>query len=955
MDLQFFERYLEELNKKGMVDNIIPDEKGNVKICCPFPHYKTKTIVDENWSAKEVEYEYYENVVSSSINLDKRVFHCFACDKAYNELEFAMAITKRSKDDIIKEYDIVNELKNEALNWENNQYKALINNNYILDKLNDLKISKNVIDDLKIGLVLNRVAIPIFHNNSLLNIALYNIDKIENLPKIMYQGGSNVGDIFPFNQWSKNKTSNTVICEGEKDTLVARSFGFNAITLTGGSQAAIKNEYLDYFKNRIVYIVYDNDKSGKTGALKIYKQLKDIANVKITDISEVCINEKEDVADFFIKYKKDKYDFIDLLENNSRIPNNSEFEQIRDKKEFKTTHLIDNIRNNKIKTLLKTNFQVIATSTDIGYGVFENVLFKPFDENEKSLRWFLRDSAENFLELIEGKVKKIDLIPLIARQCGLSEKTWFKNYIAEKSKLITVYKYTVTDEFLGNKDSNKLFDDDYDKRSSDCTIDIYTFERLEMGTYYDIEYKIYPHPKEGQRYIAIAYKIHNFENNIDIKDKNIIKALETFKSNDIVSKIESLYQSARCYIAPYLDKKAWFLMDLVFNSPLDITYKNKIRGALDVFILGDTRSGKSEISTALKILYNFGETIRLKNATTQSLIGGTNMNTKKSKLGVLPRLHKELAILEEFSGCPENFLASITDIRSSNIINLLRVDMELKAPCKLRMITISNPISTHDRQGTVAMFPNGVQPLNELLKAPEDIARYDAMMIIPKIKNLTNIFKAQVNEDLKIPKEYYEIKSRWIRTLKSDNIIINDELGSYIYEKGQELNKLFECSFALFGPETEKKIARFSAALATMLCSTDNFENILITKDHVDYICNFIISLYDNEVFRLKDFADDEKEYNIIKDEDTKILEKIYPQNVIIINFMSHNSRASRNELQTLSGLERHEFSKLINLLASRKFIQLKNDYIIPTIKFRETYRIIDKTINNFDLVGDVM
>ena len=51
-------------------------------------------------------------------------------------------------------------------------------------------------------------------------------------------------------------------------------------------------------------------------------------------------------------------------------------------------------------------------------------------------------------------------------------------------------------------------------------------------------------------------------------------------------KINELYESAKCHIAPYLNKDLWFLMDLVFNSPLDITFNKPMRGALDIFVLG---------------------------------------------------------------------------------------------------------------------------------------------------------------------------------------------------------------------------------------------------------------------------------------------------------------------------------------------------------------------------------
>jgi hypothetical protein len=329
-----------------------------------------------------------------------------------------------------------------------------------------------------------------------------------------------------------------------------------------------------------------------------------------------------------------------------------------------------------------------------------------------------------------------------------------------------------------------------------------------------------------------------------------------------------------------------------------------------------------------------------------SLIGGTNDKLKRTKLGVLQRYHKELIVMEEFSGAPLDFIKTLTEIRSSNMVKIYRVAGDIQAPCKIRMITISNPISENNNLMTLSNFPNGVEPINDLIKSPEDIARYDAFILVPRVEKLSNPFGAKTNEEYKIDKEAYRHKSKWIKSLTDENVKISEELGSYIFEQSLKLNEMFESSFTLFGSETDKKIARMSSALACMLCSTNDFKNVIVTKEHVDYIVEFIKSLYDNQIFRLKEYADEEKSYNIVVDEDTKQLEKIYPKNVTFINFLANTSKVNRNELQTVSGLNRDEFTKIFNLLVSRKFIKLTRDLVAPTVKFRNTYRLMNKNFN---------
>ena len=932
MRLNVFDEFIENQYSKGLIDNTYPNEKGNVMVCCPFPHHD-----------KTFNMDYYETKPSASINKDMGAFNCFVCGRHGNELEFAQMLTGLPKEDIIKGHLVQEELEDDYSNWEQLQHQDLLNDFDMLLKLKDLNITGQVIESVKLGKITNKLATPVFVNGKLKNVARYNINKLPNTPKVEYMPNSKTGDIVPFDLW-KNNFNNTVICEGEKDMLVARSYGMNAITLTGGSQSSIKPEYLENFRNRNVYIVYDNDDAGRTGAKKLYKQLIDYCNVFITNIGSICKEEKEDVSDFFNKYNKSREDFIYILENNSRQLTQNELKDIKTKTSLNFSKLSDNIKNSIIKRNVRSSLQIIATCLDT-FAIPEYAIFKLKDgieaDKRKTVSWFLKDSSGNFLELMEGKIKTKDIPDILASICKLPKK-WYDFYNLELGKEKTIYKCVVTDEVKDNEE----------EKTNETTIDLYSFIPLEIGNCYDLDYKLFPHPREGQKLIAVATNIRQTNYEFDKNNDEYLKSLDKFKvTTTINDKLNELYESARCHISPhshYLDKKMWFMMDLVFNSPLDITYNGKIRGALDIFILGDTRTGKSEASKNLTKLYDFGEVIPLKTATVASLIGGTDERLKRTKLGALPRHHKELAVLEEFSGAPADFIKSLTEIRSSNIVKIYRVAGEVKAPCKLRMITISNPIAYGTNLAQLISYPNGIEPLNELIKSPEDIARYDAFMLITQ-QPLLDPNQNRLKEELKIDEACYKVKSKWIKSLKSENVIISEELGNYIFSKALELNNIFSCSFPVFGSETNKKIARLSSALACMLCNTVDYENIIVTKEHVDVIVNFLKSIYDNNVFRLKDFAEEEKSFNIVVDKDTALLNDMYPKNVTLIDFLANNSRVGRNELVTISGLNKDNFTKVFNLLASRKFVKLDREQVIPTIKFRKTYRLLNKDFNLYD------
>ena len=183
MNLHFFEDYIKSMYDNNRIETMFPDDKGNVPMCCPFIHTR-KEFDSATWGEKEV--QYYEEVPSSSINLNMRVFHCFTCDRTYKEMEFAQMMLNKDKESIIREYTTKEELKNDTLNWEENQHKFLLENKDVLDKLYNLKINQETINELKLGYITNSLATPVFKNGELINIARYNINKIPNKPKNEY-------------------------------------------------------------------------------------------------------------------------------------------------------------------------------------------------------------------------------------------------------------------------------------------------------------------------------------------------------------------------------------------------------------------------------------------------------------------------------------------------------------------------------------------------------------------------------------------------------------------------------------------------------------------------------------------------------------------------------------------------------------------------------------------------
>jgi DNA primase len=898
--MKFFERFFTEANFNSGAEE--------VQVQCPFHN-------DTNPSA--------------SVNTKKAVFHCWVCDVGLNEQQFLARVNNISLADAHK---IVLKTNETTHDWQLVEKAELWANPIFLKKVEELGFTRNVISLLNLGVVKDNkgrmyLGYPVFYNNVLMDVRRFNVLKFADVPKIMSNAGAEMGFIIPFDEFVKTKEL-VYIFEGEKKMALARSLGLNAITLTGGANAKPNDFVINSFKNKDIVICYDNDKAGVDGAYKLWQKIGPLANsVKYIKIGEVVKEEGEDFYEFITKYNKTIDDFKQLpvyeFENNSETT----------KKQF--VPIRKALKENKIKEELLTQVLVAAEYSDV-YAVPSMVEFEKTTNDEGELllgekrSWFLdENNQKQILELIEVDAKQQNVNNVLRRYINMPKEKGLSISVKEYK---TIYKVKVTD----------LHSDDT------FSLDLYSFKPMLVGSEYEITYNIFTHPNKHQKLVSVAKEIQAISNYEDFKPN--IEIFNRFRgSGSVKEKLAALYQSAKHHVAKHLKYDLWLMSDLVFNSILEFKYDNEvIRGALDVFILGDTQVGKSETTSKLVDLYSFGHFLSLKTSTTVGLIGGSNKvdGSWLNTIGAIPRQHTRLAVLEEFSGAKPEFVKTMTDIRSSGKLRLARAAGELNVPCRLRMITISNPIN--DVQGNprfLSTFPNGVLPLMELIQSAEDVARYDGFLLVEKVKERVNPFGLKLKGE-PMSKEHYEHKIQWVATRKPDDVIFEEGSDSYIWEKSEKLNETFESNFPLFGTTTPLKLARFSVAMASLLTNTDEtFSKIIVTKEIVDAVVEFFYQIYDTSVFKLKEYKIEVDSYSTLGPDDIEELEKLWSKNATMLDFLGNQSATSRNNLRVISGLETDGFSKIFNTLSMLKFVRLYGENVYPTEKFRLGMGKINKSI----------
>ena len=780
---------------------------------------------------------------------------------------------------------------------------------------------------IKPNTISTRLVFPIIVKNRVIDHRAYSMEK-GIVPKSKSDSGVPGGLILPYHLWCDDM-SDTVICEGEKDMLFARMNGYNAISLGGCNN--IPHTLLETFRDRKIYIVYDNDNAGRAGATKLANALYSVTKeVYIADISEYCTENKEDITDFFVKYHYDHNKFDEMLAKAKPFDNTAQEQFIKSNypevslNEASTTYL---------GKIVRSNIQVMATFEEQysvpGYAMISKI--EQGGNKERNMKskgdteyWSLnKNNFEDILVLTDNNLKKSQIYDNLKSIIGWGNEEYVQVSISNPK---TIFKACVADC------TESVLAKDIKRTEFVC----YTDEKLEAGKNYQIIYKVVPHPYKGQQQVLIV---------TDVKESNdvvtsfeitpdVIKDLSEFQKY----KFKELVEKQKAYIKFNVDNRLLEFIDLWYHTPeaFNFGFMKDIRGYLDGLIITESRVGKSTTSQALSKIYGLGAIASLAGsaATPAGLIGGSVKAGTSSQIrpGLIPRQHHKSIIFEELAKAKYSLLPELTDIRSSGMVRINRSTGDLTLPASVRILFLTNPKA--DEEGVIRpilAYPNGIEIIKPLIGSVEDIARFDFIYILGDSPNDI--------DPLWTPPEGFTIKQlqsriRWVWSRKCDQVIISPELQKYIVAKSKAFNDKYLCSVKIFSTETWKKLARLSIAIAAYMVSTDtSYQNIIVLQKHVDLACILLESIYNNSIFKLKEFVNEERKRIICTLQDIELVHELMTRYPSMLAYLENNNNIAKNTLQTVSGLEFNIFNEAIQRLSKNGLITLTQTKVFPTPK----------------------
>jgi hypothetical protein len=917
----FFERYFKEY------DFDATNSSGEIAVNCPFPHYSGSV-------------QYFETVPSAHINTEKSLFHCKVCGAKHSEPSFMKDMLGIEYPAAIK---LLKHIEQKALNtkWATAQHemKTVATAKQLQAKLH---ITDAVRDELLLGHEGEGISFPVHVFGQIVDIRKYNPNQ---KPKVRSRIGANAGYFIP-DVAKMIDQDEVLICAGEKDMALARSLGLEAYTITGGENK-LPDLFGFAFRNTKVYIMYDNDDAGIQGAKKLGAFVVRHGGTPhlVFGHHKVATEKGEDLFDYIVKYEKTKEDLLELIYSTKEM--SEEEIQQENEKHFPKVLLDQSVKPEYRHQYVTSLVQVTGTYNNT-FGIPNVIEFEKVAESEKAqynklglgykgLYTVDHDNTEDILYLMDSGLKETQVDSNIRTLCKVPAKE--EGIVFRTLSYATVHKSSVVNHNLYGEDAKPV------------EIDVYSFVPMENGKKYRIVYKVVEHPLRQQELVLIADQVIAMENDLEefkitADVKNSLKVFQVQKEETVAQAMDRLFEYDKGYIGAEANKDIAQTIDLVYHSPLDIKVgRQMVRGALDVFMVGATRTGKSKTSKIKQQIYNLGSVINLGTTTVPGLIGGTNKATNRTKIGLLPREHKNLVILEEFSSMQDNdFIKAMTDIRSSNEVRIVRVDSDIRVPCKLRMLTISNPKSRTGGAGkSMSSYPNGIAIILELIDSPEDIARYDFFTLVPEPEEYASFLDCEYE---KVPEVHYQNRVRWLWTRKPDDIIMSPQVQKYVWEQSVELNKDFNTHVKIVGTEAWLKLVRVAVAAAGMLASTDaSCEKLIVTKDHIDWAMSFFYRLYDNETFKLKQFVEEERKYTEVDETLIIELQELYAKNSTMLSFLENTNGVTRPTLRDLAGMANEEFSIVLNDMARLYLFKWAGNSLVPSERFRKGMQKINRNI----------
>lgn len=716
-------------------------------------------------------------------------------------------------------------------------------------------LSEATIEKYEIGWYKDRFTIPVRDTDGVLqNVRRYKHNARAAKDKMLNLQGH--GEARLFLPWMLSEPE-VIITEGELDAICGQEHGLPTMSHTAGA-SVWKSQWSPLFQEKTVFICYDVDDAGVNGALKVAAGISRYA--KAVYIIKLPLPIKSsDLTNFFVDQGYTAKDFHELMEEARKSPYGRKASRDRQSVEAKHVtleHSLSTEHRGQPLELIVT----VAGKVQPPYILPRKAHFMcdqslsqaacakcPMSSLGGDMVDRIAKDDPFLLELIDSGKNNSDMA--LKRRVNIPTKCHVVEIESEDEwnveELIVLPSVDNRDEQTQTPITRKIYNVGEYATPVNTTSKLVGFNTAE--------------PKNG-RAVFQSYESEQTKTNIDTFEltaelRQALKVFQPKKNQPVLKKMGDIARDLEANVTKIYGRVPLHVAyDVVWHSVMDFTFKGVQlgKGWLELLVLGDTRTGKSEAALRLSDHYNAGVMKSCEGATFAGLVGGAESVGGKSwmvKWGTIPLNDRRLVVLDEVSGIADkNIMEQMSSVRSSGRAQITKI-VSQETSARTRLIWIGNPVD-----GTTLRHMNGaIEGIQKLVKNPEDIARFDMAMAVASDEVDSAIINATAPPEVEhvYTSELCSALVSWAWSRKADQVVWRDGTEDYVLRVAEEMGGRYVADPPLIQIENARvKLARIAVAIAARVFSCDEAgEKVVVGNEHVDGARDLLDTLYGAERF----------------------------------------------------------------------------------------------------------
>lgn len=906
--------YLQELSELKLDISEIGDKY--VKVSCPW-HADTNPSLSITVSGE-----------------DQGRCHCFSCGKTVPFPVYLAAASKQEVSDIEKylvtKYNLTSEESTISARVVDAWAMALPQAGVLVEELRQRAVPLEAAKRFKLGVDKTKITIPIYNEaGRCVNVMKYQPGATKY--KFTNAKGRSELRLYPVDQL---KYDRIVIAGGPIKAIagahVLNKFDIGCISVTGGEHEW-KFDFTDKFRGKEVWLGFDSDNAGIKAANKVASYIH-----KATKAVYICkfnfIDKEKYQKGGLDDYLFEGHDLFDCMELASADPwQPVKVDKISDADEVLKVTVSQAFDPKLVGKRLQMDMKVAAVAATpyylpLKFHVLCNKDAKPdgictvcpvYNAQTETFEESIHPESSCFLGLIEKS--EAAQRKVLMKEAGIPSQCNRNTIIIDEHVMV---------EELQVSPALDLQDTDFERNGQPAIV---VGGTVEANSSYTCNGRMYPHP-DTQKATLVCTNPEMLDDDITswtLADPDSLKVLrpDEWTLESLEKKLDSIYTFIESSVTRVYNRREMHIAaDLTYHSCLFFKHENRVKkGWMETLIIGDSSQAKTECTKNLRDYYNLGERWDCSNATVAGLLGGCEQMGNSGgkhfvKWGLIPRNDRGLAILEEIKGASPDVIAKLTDMRSSGIAQLPKIEAK-STKARTRLIVISNPRGKRP----LSSYSYGVDAVYELVGAPEDVRRFDLVVGVSSMTNNIN-----PRESHSSPDHYDQVILRnavltaW--TTHADDIVIEEHATKEISEIADRLCKLYsEDRVPIVDRGSIKlKISRMAVALAFRTNSFEG-ETLFVRKCHVQFIEKFLLTCYSSPDLGYKEYSEAVHALNNIKHPDVVAAEfrkALYPLD--LINALLEHGLIEMRDIQDAGGLIKEQAEALLSTLVRCKCVQRK-------------------------------